>query len=208
MKRRLLEELHPDITISLNNLARLYDVQGRYQEAEELHLDVLDRWKEILGNEHPYIASTFSNLGGTYQEQGRYLESEQKYLEALAMRKRLLGEEHPDIASGLDNLAELYLIQGRYLLAEQKALEAYSLRKKLFSSEQFDIVDSVNYPNPLTRSVWASVLTGECLSLDFRPSFGLISPPTAETAEPSAFSILIPSDLIFIAAFYVLLKYK
>src|SRR5579883_3110768 len=67
----------------------------------------------------------------------------------------------------------------------------------------------VNYPalaSPVRlcrsrRVGWASVLIGECLRLDFRPSFGLTSPPTAETAEPSAFSILIPSALILVAAF-------
>jgi hypothetical protein len=47
--------------------------------------------------------------------------------------------------------------------------------------------------------VWASVLTGECRNLDFRPSFGLTSPPTAETAEPFALSILIPSASVFLA---------
>ncbi len=35
----------------------------------------------------------------------------------------------------------------------------------------------------------ASVLTGECPILDFRPRWGLTSPPTAETAAPSVFRI-------------------
>ena len=61
---------------------------------------------------------------------------------------------------------------------------------------------SVNYPNlPSTVEVGASVIIGECLNLDFRPRVGLTSPPTAETAEPSAFIILMPSALIFAAAF-------
>ncbi len=60
----------------------------------------------------------------------------------------------------------------------------------------------VNYPNlPSTVEVGASVITGECLNLDFRPRIGLTSPPTAETAEPSAFMILMPSALMFCAAF-------
>ncbi len=58
----------------------------------------------------------------------------------------------------------------------------------------------VNYPNlPSTVEVGASVIAGECLNLDFRPRIGLTSPPTAETAEPSAFMILIPAALIFMA---------
>ncbi|MEZ2252244.1 hypothetical protein [Microcoleus sp.] len=52
-----------------------------------------------------------------------------------------------------------------------------------------------------THNAGASVITGECLKTDFRPHEGLTSPPTAETAEPSVFSILSPSALIFVAAF-------
>ena len=62
----------------------------------------------------------------------------------------------------------------------------------------------MNYPT--AQADRASVLIGECLSLDKSPSFGLTSPPTTETAEPSVFSILIPSALIFIAAFPSLSK--
>ncbi|WDD32177.1 hypothetical protein PQG02_26470 [Nostoc sp. UHCC 0926] len=38
----------------------------------------------------------------------------------------------------------------------------------------------------LPCTVSASVITGECRNLDFRPSFGLTSPPTAETADSEA----------------------
>ncbi|WP_331001370.1 NAD(P)H-dependent oxidoreductase [Nostoc sp. WHI] len=69
-------------------------------------------------------------------------------------------------------------------------------------SQSFNALNTVNYPNlPSTVEVGASVIIGECLNLDFRPRVGLTSPPTAETAEPSAFIILMPSALIFVAAF-------
>lgn len=45
----------------------------------------------------------------------------------------------------------------------------------------------MNYPTLPTAEGVASVITGECLNLDFRPRIGLTSPPIAETAEPSAF---------------------
>ncbi|WP_282453090.1 hypothetical protein [Brasilonema octagenarum] len=37
----------------------------------------------------------------------------------------------------------------------------------------------MNYPTLPLADGGASVLTGECRNLDFRPSFGLTSPPTA-----------------------------
>lgn len=42
----------------------------------------------------------------------------------------------------------------------------------------------MNYPTIAEAIGKASVLKGECLSLDLRPRVGLTSPPTAGTAAP------------------------
>ncbi len=57
----------------------------------------------------------------------------------------------------------------------------------------------MNYRQCLT-ALAVSSFTGECLKTDLRPAFGLTSPPPAETDVPSAFSILMPSSLMFVAA--------
>ena len=53
MKKRLLEDNHPDVTLSLNNLAHLYYFQGRYTEAEPLYLQSLAIAEQALGENHP-----------------------------------------------------------------------------------------------------------------------------------------------------------
>ncbi len=48
----------------MNNLAAIYESQGRYLEAEEIHLEVLKIRKNLLGEAHPDISNTLNNLGG------------------------------------------------------------------------------------------------------------------------------------------------
>ena len=46
--QELLEECHPAVATSLNNLALLYSSQGRYEEAEPLYKQVLALRQELL----------------------------------------------------------------------------------------------------------------------------------------------------------------
>ncbi|MGF2039129.1 MAG: tetratricopeptide repeat protein [Nostoc sp. CmiVER01] len=125
-KERLGEE-HPDVALSLNNLANLYYYQGRYSQAEPLHIQALVLYRKLLGEEHPDVAASLNNLAALYCSQGRYSEAEPLHIQALALRRKLLGEEHPDVAASLNNLAKLYYLQGRYTQAEPLYLQALEI---------------------------------------------------------------------------------
>jgi tetratricopeptide (TPR) repeat protein len=51
-----------DVATSLNNLAYLYDSQGRYQEAEPLYQQALDIAQKVLGENHPNTITIRQNL--------------------------------------------------------------------------------------------------------------------------------------------------
>ncbi|MEL7036073.1 MAG: CHAT domain-containing tetratricopeptide repeat protein, partial [Cyanobacteria bacterium J06592_8] len=69
---KLLRPEHPDVAISLNNLAVLYNSQGRYEEAEPLYKQALEMNQKLLGPEHPDVAISLNNLALLYYSQGRY----------------------------------------------------------------------------------------------------------------------------------------
>ncbi|QHG18398.1 tetratricopeptide repeat protein [Nostoc sp. ATCC 53789] len=142
-KKRLGEE-HPDVALSLNNLAALYDSQGRYSEAEPLYIQALALTRKLLGEERPSVALSLNNLAALYDSQGRYSEAEPLFIQALALRRKLLGEEHPDVALSLNNLAALYRSQGRYSEAEPLYIQALALRRKLLGEEHPDVAASLN----------------------------------------------------------------
>jgi tetratricopeptide (TPR) repeat protein len=96
MKKRLLGDEHPDVATSLNNLASLYDNQGRYGEAEPLYQDALAMRKRLLGDEHPTVARSLFNLGGLRYKQGRYREALALLLQAQPIYLSQLGPDHPN----------------------------------------------------------------------------------------------------------------
>ena len=66
-----LGEDHPDVAISLNNLAELYYNQGRYKEAEPLYRHALKILKQTLGPDHPEVAITRENMRALYKKLGK-----------------------------------------------------------------------------------------------------------------------------------------
>ncbi|MEH2252992.1 tetratricopeptide repeat protein, partial [Nostoc sp.] len=98
---------HPDVAFSLNNLAFLYDNQGRKSEAEPLYIEVLAMRKRLFAGDHPDVAFSLNNLAFLYDNQGRKSEAEPLYIEALAMCQRVLGVNHPTTATIRENLAIL-----------------------------------------------------------------------------------------------------
>ncbi|MHC5821704.1 MAG: tetratricopeptide repeat protein, partial [Nostoc sp.] len=144
--------LEEDVAASLNNLAFLYDSQGRYSEAEPLYIQALALRRQLLGDEHPDVATSLNNLAGLYDAQGRYSEAEPLYIQALALRRKLLGEEHPSVATSLNNLAYLYRSQGRYSEAEPLYIQALALTRQLLGEEHPDVATSLNNLASLYRS--------------------------------------------------------
>jgi tetratricopeptide (TPR) repeat protein len=142
-KKRLGEE-HPNVALSLNNLALLYYSQGKYSEAEPLYLQALELWQRLLGEEHLDVALSLNNLAALYYSQGKYSETEPLFKQALELRRRLLGEEHPDIALSLNNLAALYDSQGRYSEAEPLYLKALELTQRLLGEEHPNVALNLN----------------------------------------------------------------
>ncbi|MEH1819403.1 MAG: tetratricopeptide repeat protein [Nostoc sp.] len=60
--RKLLGEEHPDVAISLNNLAKLYHLQGLYTETELLYLKALEIFEQRLGVNHSCTVKCCENL--------------------------------------------------------------------------------------------------------------------------------------------------
>ena len=73
---------HPDIAVSMNNLATVLIHLGDYKEAMSLQKDALAMYQRIfgLGVDHPSIATTMINLANTCGEDGDIDDSPQARL--------------------------------------------------------------------------------------------------------------------------------
>ena len=89
---------HPDTALSLNNLAVLYDNQGKYDKAEPLYQRALTIREKVLGPDHPDTATSLNNLAVLYDNQGKYDKAEPLYQRALTIYEKVLGPDHPHTA--------------------------------------------------------------------------------------------------------------
>ena len=62
MSKQLLGERHPAVATSLNNLAGLYNFQGKYEAAEPLYIEALEIAESVLGENHPNTNTIRENL--------------------------------------------------------------------------------------------------------------------------------------------------
>jgi tetratricopeptide (TPR) repeat protein len=108
---------------------------GRYSEAEELEVQVVQTRKRVLGNEHPDTLSSMINLASTYSDQGRWKEAEELEVQVMQARKRVLGNEHPDTLRSMNNIASTYWNQGRLKEAEVLEVQVMQARKRVLGNE-------------------------------------------------------------------------
>ena len=94
IREKQLGENHPDVAQSLNNLASLYESQGKYEEAEPLYRRSLAIKEKQLGEDHPDVATSLNNLALFYNTQGNYTEAQTLSQRALTILKQKLGDQH------------------------------------------------------------------------------------------------------------------
>ena len=139
-----LGKYHPSVAITLDNLARLYKTQGKYEEALSLYQRALAVNENTLGNAHPSVATTLNNLAALYRAQGKYEQALQLYQRSLVISEKALGTAHPDVASTLNNLALLYDTQGKYEQALPLHQRALSIREKALGNSHPHVAIALN----------------------------------------------------------------
>ena len=101
---RVLGEEHPDTLSSIANLAATYRNQGRWKEAEELRVRVMEIRKRVLGEEHPSTLNGMKNLAFTLKYQTRDAEAISLIRRCYKLRIQVLGPGHPYTEASLEAL--------------------------------------------------------------------------------------------------------
>jgi len=115
--------------------------EGRWKEAEELDVKVMEASSRVLGEEHPDTLTVIANLASTYSNQGRWNEAEVLDVKVMEASSRVLGEEHPNTLTAMANLASTYRNQGRWKEAEELEVRVTKASSRVLGEE---------HPNTLT----------------------------------------------------------
>jgi tetratricopeptide (TPR) repeat protein len=109
-------------------LALKYAGQGRWKEAEELLIQVVETNKRVIGHEHPNTLTSMHELALTYMSPGRWKEAEKLLIQVVETKKRVIGHEHPDTLTSMEWLAYTYNSQGRIEEATAMSKQVADLR--------------------------------------------------------------------------------
>ena len=119
----------------LNCLARVYEKQGKYSEAEPLYQRVLEIDQTVLGKEHKAVIADLDNLANSLIKQKKYKEAEELFKKAVVLDEKLYGKDHPRTAADLSYLVLLYDIQGNSAEAEKQCKRALEINEKAFGQK-------------------------------------------------------------------------
>ena len=133
----------PANMLSMNNEAAMLSSQGKYQEAEKIHRQVLTIMETVLEKKHPDTLTSMNNLAGVLRSQGRYEEAERMFRQVLTLRERVLKKEHPSTLTSMNNLAETLSRQAKYIEAEEIYRQVLTLREMVLGKEHPDTLTSV-----------------------------------------------------------------
>ncbi|KAJ5288302.1 hypothetical protein N7508_011077 [Penicillium antarcticum] len=139
----LFDENQEDVLDSTDMLATAYWLEGQWEKAEQLQVQMMKTRKTKLGKNHPDTLNSMTNLASTYRNQGRWEEAEQLHMQVMRARKTIFGEDHPDTLNNMANLATTYRNQGRWEEAEQLQVQVMKTRKTIFGKDHPDTLTSI-----------------------------------------------------------------
>ena len=133
-------ENHPDVGITIGNIACVYSHQGNYDKALECFNYALDSFYD---QKHSNIPIIYNNIGIIYADKGEYGKALEYYTKALQIKTELFGKNHldVDIATSYNNIGHVYC----FLNYSDKALEYYN-----FALEILTEFFGENYPDVAT----------------------------------------------------------
>ncbi len=107
IREKLLGPNDPLVSESLNNIAVLYNAQGKYSQAEEYCLRAHHIKEQIYEPDHPRLATSYDNLATVCEHQGKNSEACLYYPKEIEICERKLGPDHPqtkNAKTGYENL--------------------------------------------------------------------------------------------------------
>ncbi len=149
IKEKLLGGDHPDVALSLTNLASVLLVLGRPEDALVHSNRGVRIMEKVLGMEHPETATQWGNRAEILNQLGRYAEARRDAERGLAVWRRELGSENADQLFFLAPLGE-----ARMGLGESREAVAL-LERALGIAERHDVRSETRRLRfALARALW------------------------------------------------------
>jgi tetratricopeptide (TPR) repeat protein len=143
IRRQVLGDKHADYAQNLNNLAVIFEQQGKLTEAGKLQQDYLALIIKLYTSKHPLVATAKNNLAWLLRSQGELPQAAALMQEALALQRELQGNTNATVAQALHSLGVIYSDQGKFAEARGAHTEALAIHKAIFGDESAPVGGSL-----------------------------------------------------------------
>lgn len=173
---------HPNVAMSLRNLALLLHATNRPGEAEPLYHRALAIDEANHGPDHPNVAKDLNSLALLLHSRTSYEDAELLFRRALAIEEGSYGLNDSRIAKNLGHLALLLTDTAHFGVAEALCRRALAIDEARYGPDHPDVArDLINFANLLrltNRLVDAEPLLRRALAV-FEASYGPDHPNVA-----------------------------
>ncbi|MFA6571492.1 MAG: CHAT domain-containing tetratricopeptide repeat protein, partial [Bacteroidota bacterium] len=98
MRRRIFKSDHPNLALSINNMAYFYYGRGNYKEAEPLYIEAIEMYRRIFNTDHPFLARSINSMATFYDGRGDFKKAEPLYIETLTIYQNMLNNYFPSLS--------------------------------------------------------------------------------------------------------------
>ncbi|KAJ7099151.1 hypothetical protein C8R44DRAFT_716814 [Mycena epipterygia] len=123
----LLQEHSNVIPDFRHEYGKIYVWGEKFKKAENLQAAVVQKRRDLLGEDHLDTLKAMYWLAWTYRTLGKFKEAEQLEVVVLKQHRNILGDNHPDTLKVVGNLATTYHSLGK--LKEAEELQVVALEK-------------------------------------------------------------------------------
>jgi tetratricopeptide (TPR) repeat protein len=131
-QRAHLSPDHQDVLITMHNLGAAYRDTRRFEEAEPLLHDAVERGKRVLGFEHTFVQTAVANLADLHFRQGKPEATESVLREMVDYHRTHSGPRSQVYDDQLGVLFNNLMRQKKFTDAESVARERLAVRAKNF----------------------------------------------------------------------------
>jgi tetratricopeptide (TPR) repeat protein len=158
----------------IDEMARIYQAQGRFREAEELCCHLMNLAKKLhnpgICDTTRWTRSAISILADSFIYRGKIKKAEELYIDAVETGRRTRGPEHPIVIRDIYQLAMVMKTQGRHDEALAMMTECARLDTKVNGRDHVSTVKSYESLEKWTsgkyvfpKGVFFFCLTSSCL---------------------------------------------
>ena len=127
MWRRMFPDGHPEISRSMEQIARIVELGGEWDQADSLYAEALEQWSGLYGDTHPHLAAIRANQANLRYRRADFGRAAEAYRDIVRIFRS--AGDVGSLAVSIHNLGVIHREMGDYPTADSLIREGLAIRR-------------------------------------------------------------------------------